>query len=144
VTTPESYLGSARADRFLTGPIESGTRSFAVPGSGLPPDSLAYGGRWRIAPDRATAVKDARLDLAFGARRVFLVLGSEGGEPRRVRLLLDGRPLPGRLAGSDARGGFVTVRGERLYRLVELPRAGRHLLSLRFEPGVSGYAFTFG
>jgi hypothetical protein len=33
---------------------------------------------------------------------------------------------------------------QRLYRLVELERAGRHLLTLRFEPGISGYAFTFG
>jgi cytochrome c biogenesis protein CcdA/thiol-disulfide isomerase/thioredoxin len=144
VTTPESYLGSVRADRFVNGPIATGTQSFAVPASGLAPDSLAYEGRWRVAPDGATAVKAARLHLAFGARRVFLVLGSNGGEPRQVRLLLDGKPLPQRLAGTDVEGGIATIRGERLYRLVELPRAERHVLSLRFEPGISGYAFTFG
>jgi hypothetical protein len=38
----------------------------------------------------------------------------------------------------------VTVRRQRLYELVSLPRAGEHRLSLRFEPGVAGYAFTFG
>jgi hypothetical protein len=27
---------------------------------------------------------------------------------------------------------------------VSLPGAERHRLSLRFDPGVSGYAFTFG
>jgi cytochrome c biogenesis protein CcdA/thiol-disulfide isomerase/thioredoxin len=144
VTTPESYLGSARADRFVNGPIATGTQSFTVPASGLAPDSLAYEGRWRIAPDGATAVDEARLHLAFGARRVFLVLGSNGGEPRQVRLLLDRTPLPQRLAGTDVRDGVATIRGERLYRLVELPRAERHVLSLRFEPGISGYAFTFG
>ncbi|MDQ1741504.1 MAG: Thioredoxin like C-terminal domain, partial [Pseudonocardiales bacterium] len=31
-----------------------------------------------------------------------------------------------------------------LYELVSLPRAGAHRLSLRFAPGLSGYAFTFG
>ena len=144
VTTPESYLGSARADRFANGPIVPGSHDFALPASGLAPDSLAYGGRWRIAPDGATAVARARLDLDFGARRVFLVLGSEGGEPRRVRLLLDGKPLPPRLAGADVEDGVATVSEERLYRLVELPRAGHHVLTLRFEPGTSGYAFTFG
>jgi Thioredoxin like C-terminal domain len=36
------------------------------------------------------------------------------------------------------------VSGQRLYRLVDLPQAGRHVLSLRFAPGVAGYAFTFG
>jgi hypothetical protein len=38
----------------------------------------------------------------------------------------------------------VTVRRQRLYRLVDLPRAGRHRLTLDFGAGVSGYAFTFG
>jgi hypothetical protein len=38
----------------------------------------------------------------------------------------------------------VIVDGQQLYRLVELPRAERHVLTLRLEPGVSGYAFTFG
>jgi cytochrome c biogenesis protein CcdA/thiol-disulfide isomerase/thioredoxin len=144
VTTPESYLGSARADRFVNGPIAPGTRAFAVPASGLAPDSLAYEGRWRIAPDGATSVKAARLHLAFGARRVFLVLGSSDGKPRRVWLLLDGKPLPARLSGTDVHAGAVTIRGERLYRLVELPRAERHVLTLALEPGISGYAFTFG
>jgi hypothetical protein len=36
------------------------------------------------------------------------------------------------------------VRRQRLYRLVELARPGRHMLTLEFPPGVSGYAFTFG
>ena len=38
----------------------------------------------------------------------------------------------------------VTVRRQRLYELVSLPRAGEHRLNLRVEPGVAGYAFTFG
>jgi cytochrome c biogenesis protein CcdA/thiol-disulfide isomerase/thioredoxin len=144
VTTPESYLGSARADRFVTGPVESGTQTFEVPVAGLVPDSLAYEGSWRIAPDGATAVAGSRLHLAFGARRVFLVLGSHGGQPRQMQVLLDGRPLPRRYAGADVRDGIATIRGQRLYRLVELPRAERHVLSLRLAPGISGYAFTFG
>jgi hypothetical protein len=38
----------------------------------------------------------------------------------------------------------ATVSGQRLYRLVDLPRAGGHLLTLRLAPGIAGYAFTFG
>jgi hypothetical protein len=38
----------------------------------------------------------------------------------------------------------VTVTGQRLYRLVALPHVGSHQLQLEPEPGVSGYAFTFG
>jgi thiol-disulfide isomerase/thioredoxin len=143
VTTPESYLGAARADRFLNGPIVPGTHRYRPP-ERLAYDSLAYQGTWRIAEDSATAVRDAKLHLVFGARRVFLVLGSEDGRAHTVRVLLDGEPIQDRLAGRHVDDGRVTVRRQRLYRLVELPRAERHLLSLEFEPGISGYAFTFG
>jgi hypothetical protein len=38
----------------------------------------------------------------------------------------------------------VSVERQRLYELVDLPRAGRHRLTLNLDPDVSGYAFTFG
>jgi cytochrome c biogenesis protein CcdA/thiol-disulfide isomerase/thioredoxin len=142
--TPESYLGSARAERFVNGPIASGVQDFEPPASGVPLNGLAYGGTWEIAADGATATRAARLELHFAAQRVFLVLGSRGGTPRQARVLLDGRSLPDRLAGGDVRAGRVVVRGQRLYRLVDLGKPGEHTLTLDFAPGVSGYAFTFG
>jgi cytochrome c biogenesis protein CcdA/thiol-disulfide isomerase/thioredoxin len=143
VTTPESYLGAARADRFLNGPIVPGTHRYRAP-ERFAYDSLAYEGTWRIGHDDATSVRRSRLHLVFGARRVFLVLGSRGGTPRSVRVMLDGKPIAAELAGRDVKGGVVEVGRQRLYRLVELPRAERHLLTLDVAPGVSGYAFTFG
>jgi cytochrome c biogenesis protein CcdA/thiol-disulfide isomerase/thioredoxin len=143
VTTPESYLGSARADRFPNGRVAPGTHRYSFPPS-LEDDGLAFDGTWRIAPDSATSARDSGLQLDFGARRVFLVLGTDDGTPRSVRVTLDGEPIATELAGRDVHGGVLTVRGQRLYRLVELPRAERHLLGLEFDPGVSGYAFTFG
>jgi cytochrome c biogenesis protein CcdA/thiol-disulfide isomerase/thioredoxin len=144
VTTPESYLGSGRALRFVNGSIAAGTQDFTASPEEVPDDGLAYEGRWRIGFDEATALAGARLDLNFGARRVFLVLGSRGGQPRPLRVLLDGKPLPQRFAGADVHGGVATISDQRLYRLVELPSAQRHLLTLEFAPGISGYAFTFG
>jgi hypothetical protein len=38
----------------------------------------------------------------------------------------------------------VTITGQRLYNLVDLPRVENHVLSLVPEGGVTGYAFTFG
>jgi cytochrome c biogenesis protein CcdA/thiol-disulfide isomerase/thioredoxin len=141
VTTPESYLGSLRADRFVNGPIAAGTRNFGSPGT-PPTNQLAYSGRWKVAPESATA-KGGALELSFGARRVYLVLGSPG-ESRRVRVLLDGKPIPDRLAGADVHGGVVTVSGQRLYDLVDLPKVEDRTLRLVPESGVMGYAFTFG
>ena len=64
--------------------------------------------------------------------------------PASVQVSLDGKPIPDALAGSDVRGGSATISKQRLYRLVELPRAGDHRLKLSFEPGIEAYAFTFG
>ena len=67
VTTPESYLGAARADRFVNGSIRSGVQTFPAPDSGVPDDRLAFQGRWRIDESSATAV--ARCPPACGLRR---------------------------------------------------------------------------
>jgi cytochrome c biogenesis protein CcdA/thiol-disulfide isomerase/thioredoxin len=143
LTTPETYLGSSRAERFENGRIAEGVHNY---GSGTPklaPDQLAYRGRWGIAPDGAVAGPGARLFLSFRAREVYLVLGSPE-RPRAMRVLLDGRPVAAGAAGADVRGGVARIDRQRLYRLVSLPRSGDHTLELRPVSGVRGYAFTFG
>jgi cytochrome c biogenesis protein CcdA/thiol-disulfide isomerase/thioredoxin len=147
VRTPESYLGSLRAQGFVNGRIENGTHDYGGPGDevidALPPNTLSYQNTWRIRPDSATAVDDARLDIDFSAQRVFLVLGSKGG-PRQLRVRLDGEPIADADAGEDVSGGVATIDEQRLYRLVDLPAAGQHVLTVEPEAGISGYAFTFG
>ena len=91
VTTPETYLGAARAERFTNSMLSPGRHDLTAPDS-VPPNEFAYRGRWKIALDSATAEAGASLDLNFGARRVYLVLGSPGHD-RRLRVLLDGRPI---------------------------------------------------
>jgi cytochrome c biogenesis protein CcdA/thiol-disulfide isomerase/thioredoxin len=141
VTTPESYLGTARAERFVNPILSPGLHDFGRPHS-PPADQLAYRGRWRLTQESATAAGGS-LEVNFGARRVYLVLGSPG-RARAVRVLLDGRPIPAAAAGADVHGGVVEVDRQRLYSLVDLPRVGRHVLRLIPQPGVNGYAFTFG
>jgi cytochrome c biogenesis protein CcdA/thiol-disulfide isomerase/thioredoxin len=144
VSTPETYLGAARAERFTNAMLSPGTHDFQAP-SGTPPENeFDYRGRWRITRESATALEGASLDLAFGARHVYLVLGTDDGNSRRMRVLLDGRPIPDALAGADVHGGSVTVGEHRLYELVDLPRVEQHVLTLKPEAGVGGYAFTFG
>ncbi len=141
VTTPETYLGVARAERFTNPELSPGLHDLSAPAE-LPLNEFAYHGKWRIGLDSATAAGGS-LDLHFGARRVYLVLGSPG-QPRRVRVKLDGEPIAAGDAGSDVQGGSVTVDSQRLYNLVDLPAVEDHVLELEPEAGVSGYAFTFG
>jgi cytochrome c biogenesis protein CcdA/thiol-disulfide isomerase/thioredoxin len=143
-TTPETYLGTRRADGWLAGEPLAGTRTYPSADSDLPLNVFAYGGTWSIGPEAATAKAGATIDAQVQAKNVYLVLSSAGGRPRPVQVLLDGRPVTAAQAGADVHGGRATVRGQRLYALVSLPRNERHRLTLRFAPGVSGFAFTFG
>ena len=142
-TTPETYLGSARAQGWVNGPIHPGDQFFGAPPAQLDRDQFAYSGHWGITDEDATAGEGAQIDLEFNARRVFLVLGSPEGA-RRIQVLLDGKPIPAKLSGGDVRNGRVTVKAQRLYRLVDLPAVSQHRLTLILDAGISGYAFTFG
>jgi cytochrome c biogenesis protein CcdA/thiol-disulfide isomerase/thioredoxin len=142
--TPETYLGSERAEGWLERP-KDGVHDYGARATGrLSLNEFAYSGTWKIAAQPAEAVADAGIDVDFQAKNVYLVLSSAGARPRQVQVLLDGKPIPAADAGSDVHGGSVTVRGQRLYTLVSLPRDQRHRLGLRFAAGVSGFAFTFG
>ncbi len=135
-TTPETYLGSERAERFVSGPLEAGSHRFRLSDSqarALPLHHLGLDGAWRVGAESARPAEgDGRLYVRFQARKVFLVLGSSG-RPGTVDVLVDGRPHR-----------RVVVGPHRLYELVRLREAGDHLLTLNVPEGVDGYAFTFG
>jgi len=143
-TTPETYLGTARAQGWIDGP-HAGLHDYGTAShQNLGVSDFAYTGTWNIADQPAQAVADAGIEVSFQAKNVYLVLSSPGERPRPVQVLLDGRPIPAADAGADVHGDIVTVRRQRLYTLVSLPRDAQHRLTLRFAPGVTGYAFTFG
>jgi thiol-disulfide isomerase/thioredoxin len=144
IATPETYMGTLRAQGWINGP-QAGTHDYGPPPSGaLPLNDFAYSGTWKIGEQPAQAVSGAGVDLEFKAKHVYLVLSSPGERPLQVQVLLDGHPISAADAGEDVHGGVVTVRRERLYSLVSLPRDEQHRLSLRFADGVTGYDFTFG
>jgi cytochrome c biogenesis protein CcdA/thiol-disulfide isomerase/thioredoxin len=142
--TPETYLGTARAQGWLNAP-KAGQHYYGGPTTAeLSVNEFAYSGTWNISDQPATAVSSAGIDVEFQAKNVYLVLSSPGERPLPVQVLLDGRPIAAKDAGADVHAGVVTVRGQRLYTLVSLARNEQHHLALRVAPGISGYAFTFG
>jgi cytochrome c biogenesis protein CcdA/thiol-disulfide isomerase/thioredoxin len=143
-TSPETYLGTARAQGWVAGQPKAGRHVYPGVQGELPINVFAYGGEWTIGRQAATTGAGATIDAEVQAKHVYLVLGSAGGRPRQVQVLLDGRPVTARQAGADVHGGRATVTGQRLYTLVSLPDDEQHRLTLRFAPGISGFAFTFG
>jgi cytochrome c biogenesis protein CcdA/thiol-disulfide isomerase/thioredoxin len=130
--TPETYLGYQRIspqqfiaesfspDRFAT---------YRAPQRPLGLNEFALSGRMKLERERTVAGENAGLRMRFRAQDVHLVLSGRG----TVQVRLDG-----------TRQRTVRVNGARLYTLLELPMAREGLLELRFTPGLSAYAFTFG
>ncbi|MEV4418443.1 redoxin family protein [Patulibacter sp. NPDC049589] len=143
VQTPESYLGTDRADRIVGGEPSNGPHELGAVSSSLPANGIAFGGGWAFSGDHVTARSGSRIALDFTSKHVYLVLRSaSSGAP--VGVSLDGRPVGSTSAGADVHGGTVKVGTQRLYELIDLPQAGHHRLDLRLAPGVQAYAFTFG
>ena len=144
IATPETYMGTARGQGWINGP-KTGTHDYGPPPSGaLALNDFAYSGTWKIGEQPAEAISGAGVDMEFKAKNVYLVLSSPGERPLPVQVLLDGHPIAAAQAGGDVHDGVVSVRRQRLYWLVSLPRDEQHRLSLRFADGVTGYDFTFG
>jgi cytochrome c biogenesis protein CcdA/thiol-disulfide isomerase/thioredoxin len=130
LTTPESYLGWERLQRYAGSPVIPDRQQYYRFPAALPPNSLAYAGLWRVEGQRIVAGRGARLRLRFFAQNVYLVLGGRG----RLEIRVNGRQV------RTIRIGGIS----RLYTLLRYKAEREGLLELRFTPGISAYAFTFG
>jgi len=129
-TTPESYLGYERLDRYDGTRIvrdASATYSFASP---LPSDHLTYSGQWTVEPQDIVAGKNAALRINVRAKNIFLVLSGQGD-------------VTADLGGSQLATQHVTGV-PKLYTIASGQQTRRGLLTLHVPPGVKAYAFTFG
>jgi cytochrome c biogenesis protein CcdA/thiol-disulfide isomerase/thioredoxin len=127
--TPETYLGSDRAERFLPGVQQPGTADYTPYGGSLPESHFTLGGRWKVTGESATAGPGAMLRGNVTGKDVYLVLSGPGTVDVRV----DGKPEQ-----------TVKVTTQKLYHLLSRPKAAAHDLQLTFSAGVSAFAFTFG
>jgi cytochrome c biogenesis protein CcdA/thiol-disulfide isomerase/thioredoxin len=149
VLSPETYIGHARADSFASpgGQVPGVAHDYTVP-SKLSLNEWALGGRWTVGEESAVANSvPSRIAFHFQARDLHLVLGpAADGKPVRFRVRLDGAP-PRDDHGTDVDAeGDGTVSEERLYQLIRQSGEVRdRLFEIEFlDPGVVGYAFTFG
>lgn len=140
--TPETYLGSARAQGWEPHNPQDGTRAYAAPSQPLGLNAFSYAGTWTINPEQAIAGPNARIDANVEAKDIYVVLSPPTPHGRgTVAVQIDGHPAAN---GVDVRNGTITVTSQRLYTLAALPTDGRHRLELAFGPGTRGFSFTFG
>jgi cytochrome c biogenesis protein CcdA/thiol-disulfide isomerase/thioredoxin len=129
--TPESYLGYDYSLRNLANARFTPDRpaAYQFPAS-LPADYFALAGTWSIDAEDMVAGGAARLELAFQADDVYLVLGGSG----TLEVSVNGRHTE-----------TIDVSGiPRLYTLVHGSGYRTATLALDASAGIKAYDFTFG
>jgi len=145
--SPETYIGYARADRFVSpgGLARDEPRTYS--GAPLALNNWSLEGSWHDRKQSARSLAPgAKISFRFHARDLHLVLGPASGKPVRYRVTLDGQ-APGADAGVDAAAnGMGVVKEQRLYQLVRQKGAVRdRTFTIEFlDPGVEAFSFTFG
>jgi cytochrome c biogenesis protein CcdA/thiol-disulfide isomerase/thioredoxin len=121
--TPETYFGSARAERF--------TQNFDNVGE----DQWSTQGDWNVTSEYAASLAAGnRFRMNVQSNAMYLVLGAMDGGAKHLKITADGKALDP-----------VTVTNRQLYTIAEFPNGGRHTIDVEIDdPGVEFYAATFG
>lgn len=149
VGSAETYLGFERADGFVSrdGGLRRARDHVYTPAARLRESQWTLSGHWRAEDESALLLRaGGRLAYRFKARDLHLVLGSEGGQPVRFRVRIDGQP-PGADRGWDTdANGLGMIDAQRLYQLVRQTKgAAERTFEIEFlDAGARAYAFTFG
>ena len=156
VASPETYFGANRNDSLGNGTKnKDGEQFFAEPQT-VDRNKLYLIGQWNIASEFAEtsatvgtgSVGSDRIDYHYKAKSVYFVAGAKD-KPVTFEVLRDGKSLDATFKGADVfmKDGksYVTVSGNRLYKIIEDSAAGDHLLEFIIStPGLQAYTFTFG
>jgi len=131
--SPETYVGYERLqdEDFTANPaLRTGkATNYQLPSSVSFP-GIAFGGTWTVNSEEGTAGADAKLELAFDASDVYLVMGGTG----TIQVSVDGHHT--RTVEVSGVPGLYTMVGE--------PSEQSGTLELSFSPGLEAYDFTFG
>src|SRR3989344_4927998 len=141
--THETYLGYERIDNFASNEQISPnvSKTYTIP-SALSNDQVAFEGNWNVMEEYANPAKKALLYIDFESKEVFLVMKPKGNNVAKIKVYVDNKL---QYFGEDNKNGEVIIDSDRLYKLIDLPTPGRHLLKIEFEDNnLEVYAFTFG
>jgi cytochrome c biogenesis protein CcdA/thiol-disulfide isomerase/thioredoxin len=129
-TTPESYLGYERLERYVGTTITKNRPATYAFASTLPQNDLSYSGQWTVHNLQITAGVNAAIRINVKADDVYLVLSGTG----TVTGTFNGKPI----AAQHVSGV------PRLYPILSGTSLQRGVLQLNVAKGVTAYDFTFG
>ena len=144
--SPETYLGSGRADKQYGKALmcESGACLYES-SIDIPSDRFSLSGKLKQSQENIELVSDTgSLYYHFTAGKVHIV--ADASKPVTAEIFIDGKPIPANLSGADVKSGKLIFSDSKLYTLFDTKgKAQTHMLEVRFQdPGFRGYAFTFG
>jgi cytochrome c biogenesis protein CcdA/thiol-disulfide isomerase/thioredoxin len=129
VQTPETYLGTQRAERFVSpGGLRSGTHSYRVPAS-IKRDRWALAGTWSGGGEFLTSGQGASITLSFDASDVYLDVGGTG----TITATVGGRTKTYQVSGAPD-----------IYTVAHSASEKSGVLKVTLSPGLQAYSFTFG
>lgn len=142
--SPEIYFGALRNQLFGNGPagVAGNLKGLTVPVK-INTNTLYLSGDWNIANEFSeNKSSQAKIVFRYQARDVYFVASSVKGV--KLKIMIDGKEV-GRMVGEDVVGGIVTVKEDRLYKLIQDQSWGEHTLEIIIDsPGLKAYTFTFG
>lgn len=145
----ETYIGFSRARGFASadGGLRRAVDHRYTAARSLRSNEWTLAGTWRADDEFAQLRKPGgRVGYRFQARDLHMVLGSDGMQPLRFQVRIDGR-APGADHGADTdEQGRGMVDSYRLYQLVrQSGSAAERNFEIEFlDAGARAYAFTFG
>lgn len=148
IASPETYIGYARAENFVSpGLVRDDVHAYSTP-ERLTLNQWGLVGAWTIRGESAAVEESGgSIRFRFRARDLHLVLApGADGRPIRFRVRIDG-VAPGDNHGVDINAnGEGAVTEERLYQLVRVAGPVRErTFEIEFlDPGARAFAFTFG
>jgi cytochrome c biogenesis protein CcdA/thiol-disulfide isomerase/thioredoxin len=126
--TPESYLGSQRADNYGGATSASGTQPFRFPAH-LGDNEWALSGTWTVGGEDLTSGRNAAIELNFTAADVYLDVGGTG----TITATVNGKTTSYRVSGAPD-----------IYTVAGLAKQQSSTLKVTLSPGLNAYSFTFG
>jgi cytochrome c biogenesis protein CcdA/thiol-disulfide isomerase/thioredoxin len=142
--TPETYLGTDRAQTYVGSPQlgsqPTQTYSFA---KDLSNSQWSLSGEWQVSGSNITAGVNAKLRIKVAAKNVYLVGGST--YPNAVGVSFNAQPISQTgNAGADVSNSQVIVQLANLYRIASFKKFTNGIIELDVPSDVNLNTFTFG